>query len=69
MLTLGLTFTRVHHACFRLKERHLLGIFIHEIDTCNMSGTPVLTPHVLSTFTVINDETWKYLAFVQGITE
>ena len=36
--------------------------YIHEIDTVNTFGRPPLTPHMLSTFTVISDETWKYFA-------
>ena len=34
----------------------------HEIDTVNTFGRPPLTPHMLSTFTVISDETRKYFA-------
>ena len=36
--------------------------YIHEIDTVNTFGMPPLTPCVLSTFTVISDETRKYFA-------
>ena len=36
--------------------------YIHEIDTVNTFGRPPLTLHVLSAFTVINDETRKYFA-------
>ena len=36
--------------------------YIHEIDIVNTFGRPPLIPHVLSTFTVISDETRKYFA-------
>ena len=32
------------------------------VDTIDTFRRPVLTPHVLSAFTVISDETWKYFA-------
>ena len=40
-----------------------------KIDTVDTFGRPPLTPHVLSTFTVISNETRKYFALVQAITE
>ena len=36
--------------------------YIHEVNTVNTFGRPPLTPHMLSMFTVISDETRKYFA-------
>ena len=41
----------------------ILGLFpSQEIDMVNTFGRQPLTPQVLSAFTVISDETWKYFA-------